>query len=598
MRSPALAGIAISFAVLLFPAQRVRAQEDPAPLPQIVRISYVEGDVRLERGKVAKPNPTGWVAVKSGTPLESGFSLVTGQGRAEIEFEDTSTAYIDANSAVTFNQLTTNGGAPQTAATLLTGTMTLHLTTTIHGERYLFRTPQHDLFVPYPDRSYVRLQSYLDGMDVTPLSALPVRVTSNGQSAMATSGHTLHYVNGSLPVVTAATSEGSDFDSFDSWVGGRVAARQSELHDMMLQAGLNGPIPGLAELNQQGQFFPCAPYGTCWAPNGGWMSAHAAGLHGVHWEDDDEPFPCWVGRYHELIGVDPLTRQRRVLYSELQDDLGYEWAVCHAGSWIHRERGGWTWVVGRRLHHRCPVHWVQSGGHKGYVPIHPKDRPGLPPENLKHGLFTAADKHQGAVERIAWNPTESVKELKDAPKDFRKDYYAPLASSEAPRLEARLDPLRIGGVHGPDGHPVQVPAGDAHRGDARASNATTLATAKPGTLTFNSHSQTFMLARDVDRGGRTSSVAQSFGGRADSSAGRGGGMVSPASFSGSGGGNANSSFNHSGGGSSSSGGASHSGGGGSSSSGGGGGSHGGSSAPSAPSSAPSAPAPSSSGAHH
>ncbi|SEG54607.1 hypothetical protein SAMN05421819_3432 [Bryocella elongata] len=594
MRLSSLAGVAFPLAVsfvVAISAPTAGAQDDPQqPLPQIVRISYAEGDVRLERGKASGPNPTGWVAAKTGVPLESGFSLVTGQGRAEIEFEDTSTAYVDANTAVTFNQLTTNEGAPQTAVTLLTGTLTLHLTTTVRGERYLFRTPQHDLFVPYPDRSYVRLQSYLDGMDVTPLSALPVRVTSSEGSDLASSGHTLHYTGGSLPVVTPAGAESS---AFDSWVTDRLSERKVELNEVMAQAGLSSPIPGLADLKQQGQFFSCAPYGTCWAPTNGWMNANALRLRGVHWEEEDDPFPCWTGRYRQLVGVDPFSHLRRVLYSEADGGWNYEWPVCHAGSWIHREHGGWTWVVGKRLHHRCPVHWVESGGHKGYVPIHPKDRPGLPPENLKYGLFTAADKHEGSIQRIAWNGIDPVKVLKDEPKDFRKEYHGPLPSSESPKLEARLEPLRPLGSRNPDGHPT-----DAHRNDAREFNTSALATTKPGTLTFNPKSQTFMLAHDVDHGGHTSSVVQPFGGRADSGAGHGG-MASSAAFSG-GGGNAGS-FNHGGGGSSSgfNGGSSHSSGSSSGSSFSGGGSHASSPAPSAPSSAPAA---SSSGAsssgHH
>jgi hypothetical protein len=34
-------------------------------------------------------------------PIEVGFSLVTGSGRAEIEFEDASTLYLGENSVLT-----------------------------------------------------------------------------------------------------------------------------------------------------------------------------------------------------------------------------------------------------------------------------------------------------------------------------------------------------------------------------------------------------------------------------------------------------------------------------------------------------------------
>jgi hypothetical protein len=47
-------------------------------------------------------------------PVDSGFNLVTGGGRAEIEFEDTSTVYLGENSVLAFNNLQTEGNVPHT----------------------------------------------------------------------------------------------------------------------------------------------------------------------------------------------------------------------------------------------------------------------------------------------------------------------------------------------------------------------------------------------------------------------------------------------------------------------------------------------------
>lgn len=541
------------------------AETKPASdsLPQIVRLSYIEGDVRLERGKLSGPNPTGWVTAKSGVPVESGYSLVTGDGRAEIEFEDSSTAYVDANSAVTFNQLTTLNGAPQTAVTLLTGTMTLSLTTQVRGEHYLILTPEHTLSIPYPDRVYARVDSFLDGMDVTPLSELPVRVSSGTSRSLATSGHTLHYLKTSLPTVTPAAAGDP---GFSDWVQQRLNSRALELREVMTQSGLDGPVPGLADLDGEGQFFPCAPYGTCWAPTGGWMGANARSLRDIRWDDDTEFFPCWTGRYHDLVGTDPVTRQRRVLYSELDGDLPYyDWAVCHAGWWIRSEgHRGWVWVVGKKLHHRCPVRYVQAGGRKGYVPMHPRDVKGMPPENLKHGLYTVADKHAGAIEHVAWNSTDPLKVLPEAPKDFRREAPLQLASATPPKLEAHLEAPHLGPVGIATAHGEKLTAEVPHG----------------STLTFNAKSQTFMLSSQQDHNGHITSVAQPIGGRADAAVGHGGAVSATGFAHNSGGGFSGgaSGVSRGGGASGSSGGASsHGGGGSSSSSFSGGGSHGGSS---------------------
>ena len=59
------------------------AQVEPssdATYPQIVRLSYVEGDVRIARGK----RGAAWETAVADLPLETGFNLVTGKGRAEI----------------------------------------------------------------------------------------------------------------------------------------------------------------------------------------------------------------------------------------------------------------------------------------------------------------------------------------------------------------------------------------------------------------------------------------------------------------------------------------------------------------------------------
>ena len=56
-----------------------QAETPPATYPQIVRLSYVEGDVRLARG-TAGEKATGdeWAKTAVDVPIYSGFTLVTG----------------------------------------------------------------------------------------------------------------------------------------------------------------------------------------------------------------------------------------------------------------------------------------------------------------------------------------------------------------------------------------------------------------------------------------------------------------------------------------------------------------------------------------
>ena len=140
-----------------------------ATYPQIVRITYVQGDVRVSRGKEnEKATGTAWETAVTDLTVESGFNLVTGAGRAEIEFEDTSTVYLGENSVLAFNHLQTKGSVPYTEIALLSGTATVHAHLTAAGEQFVLMTPTNSLSLEYPDNSYVRVNSYLDGMAVYP----------------------------------------------------------------------------------------------------------------------------------------------------------------------------------------------------------------------------------------------------------------------------------------------------------------------------------------------------------------------------------------------------------------------------------------------
>src|SRR4051812_23471221 len=68
---------------------------------RIVRVSYVDGDVRIDRG-----DNQGFVKAFSNMPLVEGSRLSTeADGRAEAEFEDGSTIRLAGNSTLDFQQL-------------------------------------------------------------------------------------------------------------------------------------------------------------------------------------------------------------------------------------------------------------------------------------------------------------------------------------------------------------------------------------------------------------------------------------------------------------------------------------------------------------
>lgn len=544
--------------------------------PQIVRIRHVEGDVRISRGN----KNAVWETAVADLPLETGFNLVTGAGgRAEIEFEDASTVYLDENSAMAFNQLETTDGIPHTALGLLTGAATLHLHLRTPGETFFLRTPSDGISLRYPGRTYERVSSYLDAMSVTQLK----HAAASPQTSQAVEGgeskeqqpvqlETVTY-NNEARVAVEKPANSDAFADWDSWVEGRIASRSAAMAAVMKVSGLTSPLPGLADMNGHGTFFPCAPYGTCWepadqpdlqpdsAPHDAQQSsapatqrtapvAQGATSRPVEHFERDAFFPCPPTTIRSMIARDPVTGHETLLASSFEPFGPYDWAVCHAGSWIYRHHR-YAWVVGTRRHHRCPVRWIKTGHSLAYVPIHPRDEKGKLPINREHGVFAIHGKQGQSVERVTLKAGSSIK-LLDAPKEFRNVSSRPLTRAGDPHVNA----YRLAGT---------MVAAKSSGGR------------EPGTsLTFDRRSQSFMVAKQVMQENKNAPELQAFNSRIGNTQTHAG---SARGFGGSGShGSTGSSGSHSGGGGGGFHGGSSGGGGGfhgGSSGGGGGGSHGG-----------------------
>ena len=280
MRTLDCRALAVPFLCVLLTSTLTASSQSPAPAqatppvqqvsnatyPQIVRIRYLEGDVRVARGKQdEKTTHNLWEQAVVNLPLETGFNLVTGAGRAEIEFEDASTLYLADNSVLSLDDLHTTSGVPHTEITLLTGTVTLHVRTAFVGEFFQLKTPTNSFNIVYSEKTYLRITSYLDALAVTPMNEELVQ--SFGSAAQpAAKGVTVYYSRGQI-VSPPATSDATAFADWDAWVAGRVEARSAALAVLTKASGLPSSTPGLADMDGQGTFFPCASYGTCWMPS-------------------------------------------------------------------------------------------------------------------------------------------------------------------------------------------------------------------------------------------------------------------------------------------------------------------------------------------
>jgi hypothetical protein len=274
--------------------------------PEIVRLSYVQGDVRLSRGgKNGADLSTPWEIAQTNVPIQEGFTVATGTGRAEIEFENGTVIYLADNSVLEFNRLDASYNVPATELELVTGTLTVNAKPAPR-EIFVITTPSER--VGFPATALVRLDSFLDGVTATPQNSKGDDVIEYGGDAAPPPGAKITtYLNGiqysgKMPAGLAnaindlaarnrsnkthldggqpityqnnkrvagniANDSAAPAD-WDAWVLARVAKREEELSAALKASGLTASVPGLIDMYEGGTFYPCAPEGTCWRPNG------------------------------------------------------------------------------------------------------------------------------------------------------------------------------------------------------------------------------------------------------------------------------------------------------------------------------------------
>jgi hypothetical protein len=471
----------------------------------------------------------------AGLPIETGFNLVTGKGRTEIEFEDASTVYLADNSVLSFNDLHTTNGVPYTNIALLAGTATLNVQHSL--DTFVLLTPTARITPSRLRNSYFRITSYADGNAIAARANMPISFPGASGPVMDKAGSGTLYYRGSTRVAAPDSTDAISLAAWDQWVDQRVVARTAAMNAVMLQAGLSAPVPGLADLNDKGTFFSCEPYGTCWEPKdsaeptaagmgkgpaGGpeqesaqesaRPEAQAAGEMAQSPDptgrasrtarrtgagstsprsqlDPYEDFPCMPDRVARMMASSTSSGAiRRIAVNPFLYDNSWDWTRCHAGYWIHRNGRRYTWVIGRRIHHRIPVRWMKVDGKTAFVPRNPKDEPGKLPLNREQGIFVVKAKGDEPVRIAEYDPHQEMKLLDAEPKEFLKPAYVPLQRADAPHPEVRTLEAHSSLFSGP--HVEQAHA----------------------TLSFDHKSQSFLLAHQVTTGGKTSTVLQPFAG--------------------------------------------------------------------------------------
>jgi hypothetical protein len=333
---------------LLFAVQP-SAQAQEYSYVRVVRLSLVEGQVQ-----VAHADSDQWEQAVVNMPLRHGDSVATAEGRAEIEFESGATARLAENCVVQFTELALSDGGRITRLKLTQGTATFYANLS-SKDSFTVETPGVNVSVP--ENARFRVDAFPDGSAVIVLKG-SVDVNSTAGTHRVSKGSTLSYRTDNPDEVTIARN--AEPDAWDKWVAER---------DEVVQNGTNATLQyvnspntyGFSDLYTYGGWYPVPGYGMGWRPYGATLSwtPFMTGVWGYY------PSCGWVWTSYEPWG----------------------WLPYHYGGWVFSPALGWLWVPSQvHIWRPAVAVFVRTGSHVGWVPLHPHDRPGATPTNLRQGL--------------------------------------------------------------------------------------------------------------------------------------------------------------------------------------------------------------------
>jgi len=305
---------------------------------RIVRLSEVKGAVLLDRN-----NGRGLETAIANLPVVEASRLQTGNGVAEVEFEDNSTLRLAPDSEVEFPQLERLAtGSTASSVHLIKGMAYVSLVNTRGNEFNLLFGQQK---LQLPPSSHIRLQ--LDDAEAK-LAVLDGTLRIDGPTGpMDVSKKktvTFNMAGQAQPQIAKEIAP-DEYDSWDQQAAGYHARTAS------MGAMSSSPYAyGLADMGYYGSFMDIGGCGSMWRPyfasaawdpysNGAWAWYQGAGY-------------SWVSPYP------------------------WGWTPYHFGSWSYCNGAGWGWMPGGSWYGLNNSIAMGSGNAPGHIPLRPSAPPG------------------------------------------------------------------------------------------------------------------------------------------------------------------------------------------------------------------------------
>jgi len=329
-------GYAVLFWALICAALPAAADS----LARIVRLSYLDGDVQIDRG-----TGRGFERAVLNLPLVQGAQLATREDSSvEVEFEDGSTLRLIPNTSVVFRELgLRTSGERVSRIELLDGTA--YLEATKKKDDFTIVTGGQEIALPHQARFRISRRG----------SELKLAIFKGDVDVRAERGSVRVKKDETFTLLLDDPSQyrlvkGVDAESYDAWNEERDQYRQT--YASTHHEGYNSQYNyGYSDLNYFGSFFQYSSYGLLWRP------------HNVnpYWD----PFGDGAWMYYPGYGYMWVSA------------YPWGWTPYRYGSWIFVPGYGWCWQPGR--------HWNTWYG----VPVIHQAPPGYvvprPPAVVKTG---------------------------------------------------------------------------------------------------------------------------------------------------------------------------------------------------------------------
>jgi hypothetical protein len=304
---------------------------------RIVRISFVDGQVRIDRGQ-------GYESATMNTPVTEGNWLQTrSDGWAEVQLEDGSLIRVAPDTVIAFTQLSrlSSGGAVSTID-LDQGEAEFKVATHENGAFQV--TVKNKTIVLARSSSFRVTSTNANPLEVVVWKGeVGVRDSESGGEVAVKKNET--FALDPMDVARYALDQSAEADQLDEW--GRQRDDALSAYASASRGSFQSPYQyGTSDLNYYGQYIDAPGYGSVWQPTG-------------------------VG-----LGWDPFSNG----YWVYSPGFGYTWVSAYPwgwlpyryGNWVYINHRGWCWAPGGWSRWHTGPRWANAP---------PGFHPPVPPAN-------------------------------------------------------------------------------------------------------------------------------------------------------------------------------------------------------------------------